>query len=345
MSYIRGQSLKQDKATLISALPQTALAALHESTNLQGTLTPDGQLTLRRGRHSQRYRPILRPSFHPTHLPGLREELSRSPHALLISNHISASLAQKLREQGIPFIDAAGNTHLNTEHWFILVTGRSAPQPTRKPRRLSTGTWQVAYILLRDPEASRLSVRALGERAGVSHGTASLALHALADRSWIRHLGRQGHPVADGEGLLRAWELGYLDRLAIRLHTTQARPLGFPSIQDWGRRMVGLGDAKPMLLGGGLAAELLGMDLVASTAVVHVDDWDAATMKRLRLGPAKTGSVTVLSTFGTDNAHPQSPHLADPLLIRAALMGISDERLDPARAGLLALIRKRWESD
>ena len=272
------------------------------------------------------------------------EELSHSPRALFISRYISASLAQKLRERGISFIDTAGNAHLSTEHWFILVTGRSAPQPTRTPRRLSCGTWQVAYVLLRDPSASRLSVRALGERAGVSHGTASLALHALADRGWIRHLGRQGHPIADGEGLRRAWELGYLDRLAIRLHTTMARPLGFASIQDWGRRVVDVpGDAEPTLLGGGLAAELLGMNLVASTAVVHVAGWNATTMKRLRLVPVQSGPVTVLRTFGTDNAHPQSPHLADPLLVRAALMGISDERLDPARAALLALINQRWK--
>ena len=335
------QYLKLDTAALISPLLQTALDALHESTSLQGILTPDGQLTLRRGSRTQHYRPVLRPTFRPAHLPGLAEELH--PHALLIARYISASLAQKLRERGIDFIDAAGNAHLSCEHWFVLVTGRSAPQPTRAPRRLSTGTWQVAYVLLRDPDASRLSVRALGERAGVSHGTASIALHALADRGWIRHLGRQGHPVTDGEGLLRAWELGYLDRLAIRLHTTQARPLGFPFIQDWGRRVVSLGDAEPTLLGGGLAAELLGMDLIASTAAVHVADWDATTMKRLRLAPAKTGPVTVLSTFGTDNAHPRSPHLADPLLIRAALMGISDERLDPVRAELLDLIRKRWQ--
>ncbi len=325
---------------MISPLLQSALLALQERTGIQATEQATGQITLIRGEHRQHFTPALRPTFRPVHLPALAEQLAGLPDTLLISNHISAPLAQMLRERGINFIDAAGNAHLSTPHWLVLITGHSAPQPAPRPQRLSMGVWQVAYVLLRDPDAATLPVRALGGRAGVSHGTASLALHALADRGWIRHLGRRGHPVSDPDALRHAFELGYLDRLAASLLITTARPVGFPSLQDWGRRLISQEDT-PALLGGGLAAEQLGMDLVASTAAVHVRQWDADTIQRLRLAPTSGGPVTVLRLFGTDNPHPQRPQLADPLLIRAALMGIPDERLQPARAGLLALIDAR----
>ena len=326
------------------SLPGDALTALRQSAGVQSTLSADEQeITLRRGEHAQRYRPIIRPTFYPSHLPGLAEQLREDADALLISTHISAPLAERLLARRIPFIDGAGNAYLDTGRWFVLVTGRSAPAPPRRPARLSAGCWQVAYVLLRDPSAAGLSVRALGERAGVSHGTASSALHALAERGWLRHLGRSGHPVTDPDGLRRAFELGFLDRLSVKLYITRARPVGPRSLHQWGEQLLSRDDAADGLLGGGLAAEQLGADLSASTAAVHVPRWDAAVMRQLRLLPDDSGPVTVMQAFGSDNAHPDHPRLADPLLIRASLLGIVDERLLPARTTLLEHIQARWD--
>ncbi len=305
-----------------------ALAALQQSTGIIGTIEGD-VITLRHAGHVAQHTILMRSLLRRVHVPWVVEQAQRTtPPAMLVTRHVSAPLAELLRQRGVSFLDMAGNVHLRTGAWLVLVTGRTLPAPARRTSGLSTSAWQVAYVLLRDPSASTLTVRELGARAGVSHGTASTALHALADRGWLRHLGRQGHPIQDAEALLGAWELGYLDRLASRLHITRARPM--KSLQAWGR------DAHliPALLGGGLAAEHMGLDLIASTAVLHVAAWNTLVMKQLHLIPDPHGPVTILRTFGTDNPAPGTPHLADPLLIRAALLGVSDERLRPARAAL-----------
>jgi len=283
------------------------------------------------------------PTVRPSHVTALQERLARfSTPPLLVSTHVSKPLSDLLRRRRIAFIDTAGNAFLSADNTFVLVTGRPAPVSPQQLRSLPPSAWKIAYILLRNPEAEALSVRALGAQAGVSHGAASNALRALEQRGWIRHLGRAGHPVTDFEALLRAWEVGHSDRLAPKLFETIAEIPRGQSLRGWASALSDTLGPDRALIGGGLGAELHGSDLVASTATVHVAAWGPAMMRDLRLVPARHGHITVRRTFGVANHNPEHPHLADPLLIRADLGMIPDERLLPARAELHELLLKRW---
>jgi hypothetical protein len=334
-------------------LTRTALEALRRSTGIEGVLLngsgsefppADELLELQQGEQSARFVAIVKPHLRLVHLAALREMRAHLPHPLLvITDHVTAPLAQELREEGLPFLDTAGNAFLETSSWFVLVIGQ--PKPTAPPRErpLPSSVWRVAYVLLRCPSAEKQRVRVLAEQAGVAPSAAQGAIEALEARGWLVNLGRRGQQVTDRMGLWRAWEGGYIDRLGPKLHLAQATPLGFPTLRQWGQTVTERLGPETALLGGELAAECHGTDIMASTATLHVERWDADLMRSLRLVPSEKGAITIRRKMGALDHDAARPELADPLLVRAELLTIVDERLDESRRMLSELIQQRWE--
>jgi hypothetical protein len=257
-----------------------------------------------------------------------------------VTRHVSAPLAEQLRERGVNFIDEAGNAYVETDSWMVLVTGRTGESQRSERSTISRAMWQVAYVLLRGG-ADTLTVRELGQLAGVSHGTAANALRAFERHGWLQQIGHT-HPLTDPEGFLRAWEFGYQDRLRAALELGPAAIPGARTVQAWAEGLASQFGPEWGLLGGELAAERMGTDIVATTATLHVPRWDAETLKRFRVVPAKEGPIAVFQTFGTVLHAPDAPSLADPLMVRAELLAIDDDRLDTARAELRQRIEQRW---
>jgi hypothetical protein len=317
---------------------EPVLRALEGSTGVKAR--PDGTLVELAWRgQAVRFHPQVRALVRPPHLPLLREQLRSVERSLLVTRHVSAPLAERLRERGIAFADEAGNAFIETESWMVWVSGRSlSPGPSERAT-VSRSMWQVAYVLLRGGAEAR-TVRELGTLAGVSHGTAANALGVFEQRGWLAKMGHS-HVLTDADAFLRAWEFGYPDRLRPALELGRAATPGARSVQAWADAVASeLGSEG--LLGGELAAERMGADIVAVTATLHVPRWDAETMRRFRLVPAKEGPIAIRQTFGTVSHAPVPPSLADPLLVRAELLSIDDERLDAARGFLRQQIEQRW---
>ncbi|MFT5587680.1 MAG: hypothetical protein ACI9VR_005293 [Cognaticolwellia sp.] len=328
-----------------SLLIERALKALVDATGIGGELLSTGRsqgaerLALHWDTGSAVLEVTARPMLSLEHLLLLEEGMQRS--GLLVTQHVAAHTATALRERGINFIDSAGNAFLNLDGCYVFVSGRSAKRRGRKTASLSTAVWQVAYVLLRDPAAIALSVRVLGRRAGVAHGTVSNSLRALADRAWVTNLGKGRWVLGDLPGLLQAFEFGYVDRLANKHFLSKAVPVG-ESLETWSGRVRERFEGQGLLLGGGLAASELGLDLVDSSATLHVKAWDAQTMRALRLAPSQTGPLVIRRTFGSDNHWAGESGFTDPLLIRAELSLLQDERVQRAREQLLATVMGRW---
>jgi len=138
--------------------------------------------------------------------------------------------------------------------------------------------------------------------------------------------------VTNPEALWKAWEGGWVDRLASKLYVATAVAPGHPSPHDWLQSVQAKLPPETALLGGELAAEQLGAQIRAETATLHVREWNARTMATLKLVPSPAGSFTIRKCFGDLNHFDLVPSMAHPLLIRAELLSFADERLDDARS-------------
>lgn len=331
-----------------------ALEGLRQTTGIVGAIlppfeasyTPHPLVELRRGDQTIRLGGFVKPNLRASHVAALREARATSSVPLVVfTDHVSAPLARLLREGELPFIDAAGNAFLDACGWYVVVIGNAKVKPAPKNRSLSPSVWQVAYVLLREPRSQSQTVRALAAHADVSPGAAQTAIAALEARGWVRNLGHRGQPVTDALALWHAWEHGYVDRLGPKLHLTQAVAVGSGTLQQWQQAIEPFLGPDVGLLGGELAAQSLGTDIVAATATLHVPRLDATILRALRIVPAKEGPITVRQRFGDLDHDDIEPHRADPMLIRAELLSIPDERLDETRSALARLIEQRWNQD
>jgi len=328
----------------------TSLERLGVRARVVGVTAPidgvDAWLELERGGTSVRFGAVVKHTVRPSTVALVADRLRHLPHeqpVLLVTGFASARTAELLRARGISFLDAAGNAHIDTPTLLVSIEGRRpAPSSATKTRdRVGVAALQVMFVLLRDPDARALSVRELGARAGVSHGAAAKARHAFDRRGWIVNLGREGFRVTDPQGLLEAWLVGFSGQLAASVEITRAMSPGMSSPASWAEGIaqhLGPGFA---LLGGEGAAELAGHGLRGETASVWVRAWDADTMRRLRLVPARQGTIRVYRSFAPHMDDPADARLADPLLALAELSAIPDERLDHARDALRAIVLRR----
>lgn len=319
-----------------------AVRALGESAGFSGEFTPtgvdepqgrvDGVVVLRRAGAAHAFSAEVKGTIRRAHLPTLLETMRHlRPPAVLLTRHVSGPVAEALVQRGVNFIDTAGNAHIAHDGWFVLVTGRAVPDE-RVPASLSASVWKVAYALLRDADLRSAPIRRLAECAGVSPGAASMAVKALDERGWVGNLGRQ-RVVLRPEALWKAWEMGWIDRLASQLFVTHAVAPAHESVQAW-RRWWSESPPVDVLVGGELGAQLLATDLVAETATLHVRRWDASMLTTLRLVPAERGPFTIRETFGDLNGCSRTPGIAHPMLVRAELLSLLDERLDASREAL-----------
>ncbi|MEL7477175.1 MAG: type IV toxin-antitoxin system AbiEi family antitoxin, partial [Cyanobacteria bacterium J06555_12] len=123
------------------------------------------------------------------------------------------------------------------------------------------------------------------------------------------------------------WEVGYAETLYPKLLLGRFSPIGSQAPDEIFEELLLRAEAEGYLIGGELGAAVATEYLRPQTAVLHVNESYRMLIPRLRLKPDPKGSISFLSIFGTKNTWSQDRRLADPLLIRAELLRVNDERL------------------
>ncbi|HKX63578.1 MAG TPA: type IV toxin-antitoxin system AbiEi family antitoxin [Verrucomicrobiae bacterium] len=130
-------------------------------------------------------------------------------YALVIAPSFTAQSAKICRQEGIGYLDLAGNCWLNFDHVFINSSGRILPKQKRPPIRTwySARVERVLRVLLMQPNRT-WKTRELAMEAHVKPGQALSIKHFLAQRAWVED-GRQGFRVTEPGLLLDEWAEHY----------------------------------------------------------------------------------------------------------------------------------------
>lgn len=261
------------------------------------------------------------------------ESIRRATQAnvVIVTEHVSQSLATKLLEQGVQFLDAAGNAHLADDGFFLLVTG----QPHRRkqhPERLdpkttwSRGALPVVHRLLNEPGALQLSFRELATASTVSLGTVHNVMADLKARGFLRKF--RGEPrLIERERLMEQWVESYPQYLRDRLLRSR---MTLPRRKDLGQlaKMVrsDLGE-QGWAISGECAAWLMDGYLPPERITLYGNGDLEALAAMLDARPAADGNIEVLQAFWDGRTSPGGESgLADPILIYADLLYTQDPR-------------------
>lgn len=260
----------------------------------------------------------LRPSTLGTVALRLKE---LGPDALLVTDHVSPPLAERLRELGLQFIDSAGNAFLIRPALLIWVKGERPPErlhPSVPSRAFKASGLRVLFALLAVPGLVSQPYRAIADHAGVAHGTVGWVMAELPRLGFLAEIGGQRR-LLQPERLRRQWVEAYARTLrpTLRLRVFQA-----PTISWWHE----LDFAQYGLVLGGEAAAARVTGIIEPQTVTLYGA-KAASLRFMTQQPMRSapdGNVEILSKFWNFESAP--PELAPPLLIYADLLATGDAR-------------------
>ena len=139
---------------------------------------------------------------------------SKIPEAygVLVAPYISPQSAQISTENGIGYVDLAGNCRLSFRRLYVEREGRPNLTPQRRDLRslYSPRTTRVLRVLLLDPKKI-WKLQPLAQEAGVSLGQVYNVKKLLADREWIR-TDAEGLRLVEPGPLLTEWSQNYTYR-------------------------------------------------------------------------------------------------------------------------------------
>ena len=144
---------------------------------------------------------------------------------MLVADYVNPRMADRLRSQGIQFIDTAGNAYIDQPPVYVFVTGRRRQTHSSLPPRGATGRafepkgLQVVFAFLCHPELVNAPYREIAARAGVAVGTVGWVVNGLKAAGFIREDGggRKGRRLVHCPRLLARWVEAYPEKLQPKL--------------------------------------------------------------------------------------------------------------------------------
>jgi hypothetical protein len=273
----------------------------------------NNQLTLTTKRGESRYDVEVKPRLSAASFGTTFSHLNVYRHPLLVTGHLAPELIEKLVERDIEFIDTSGNCYLNSEVGYILVRGQKRPT-VKETTPFSQAGLKIVYTLLTQPELQ--AYRDIARASDVSLGKVSTAMKTLLAQAYLFKTATGKVSVADEEQLRKRWELGYVETLRPKLN-----PCGFKVSQPLDTFIKGL---ETGLIGGECAAAKLTKFLRPESVTVYLPPEKRQRLQReAKLIPtAERPQVYLLDEFGNSKTK-----LAHPLLVRAELLALGNDRL------------------
>lgn len=268
-----------------------------------------------------------------TRLLILQLQSFQQQQPLLLTDYVSAPLAQRLTSAGIQFLDAAGNGFLHAPPLYFNRSGnKSVKAPPLPNRCVQSAGLRVLYHLLLHPELAQCTYREIATATGVALGSVGPVLKDLQRKKILSPSAAEQRRMLNHAGLHQLWETSFLHKLRPRLQIERCSPTHPWNVASLPSQIQTSRLNDEVILGGELAASLYCDDIHARRAALHVERSKALKlMLQLRLTPDPDGCIDVVANFSAASVYPQRSseglQLAEPYLVHAELLN-SDEGED-----------------
>ncbi len=216
---------------------------------------------------------------------------------LIIAKYIASDVAFELRENGINYLDSAGNCFIKQQELFLYIVGQKVhkKEKTNQAKAFQEAGIKIIFNLLNNPDNLNLSYRELAEFAGVSIGSVSNVMNELEEQNFIFKT-KLKRVLKNKPTLLERWVVAYQDVLRPRLVKKQMRFIKPDTTQNW--RGLNLDNDEGITLWGSEpAAALLTNHLVPEKFSIYTTQSWQNLGHEIGLVPDLNGKVEVLQIF------------------------------------------------
>jgi hypothetical protein len=244
-------------------------------------------------------------------------------HALLlVAKYINTQLADELKQNGIEFIDTAGNAFINQPPLYIFVKGNK-PDIVKVPplkRAFKPAGLKVIYAFLCNPGLENKTYREIAAETGVALGTVDWIMKELKELGFLLDMGKRGQRLIQKENLLKRWVTAYPEQLRPKL--TLGR---FRGEYGWWRQKTL--DPLKAQWGGEVAAAKLTQYLQPQIITIYTtpQQFNQLLIEN-RLKRDQTGDVEIIERFWKPVEFWKYGDLVHPILTYADLLATGNER-------------------
>lgn len=263
---------------------------------------------------------------------------------ILVADYVNPNMANKLRENDVQFLDAAGNAFIDIPPVYVLVTGRRRPKEEARlgkeeaNRAFDRTGLKVVFAFLCRPQLIAAPYREIAAAAGVAQGTVGWVINGLKGAGFVFDPGgKEPRQLLDYRRLLDRWVEAYPQKLRPKQHIGDF----YADRPDWWDKL----DIQEFhgYWGGEVAAEAYTQYLTAKVATVYMPKAaHAKFMAKARLqkpakwAPEEGANVRIYQPFWRNETIPfldlADPGLVPPVLAYADLVATADPRnLEAAR--------------
>jgi hypothetical protein len=236
-----------------------------------------------------------------------------------------------MKNQGIPFIDAAGNAFVNATPLYIFVKGEKPNKvmKTKPVKRLfRPGGLKLIFALLNNPGMEKATYRDMAKAANVALGTVDYVITDLKELGFLIDMGKKGRQLLKTEQFLRRWVEAYPENLKPKLVQEKFRT----DARNWWK------DIRPadfgLFWGGEIAAAELTGYLKPERYIVYTDKMPGKLIYKFKFQKDPDGNIEILTPFWTFEWKLAEKGIVPPLLIYADLMATGEARAVDA-AGII----------
>jgi hypothetical protein len=255
---------------------------------------------------------------------------------LILAMYINDTIAGRISESGIDYIDSVGNISINSESVVVRSRGGKPPAKSERVQRaFQSSGLQVIAVLLAHPYAVNWTYRRLAEEAGVSLGSISHVLGDLRHAGYVKLVGPRQNRLMNRRDLFDKWEFAYASRVRPSLNPHRFRLADQAPLEQLYERIANSDEG--ILIGGELATAMAMKHLRPERATIHTPKGVALRKLQtlLKLVPDPEGYVEVIDRFekGTSLRWPGPDYraLIHPLLVHAEIIRAgADDRLREA---------------
>jgi hypothetical protein len=286
----------------------------------------DGNLNLKLPQGELEFKVLVKQEVRE-HIIRTIQELNRKyPDFLLVAYRIYPKYRELLKEMGINYLEANGNTFIQTKDHYIWIdkfpTLKSVEDDTN--RAFTKTGLKVFFQLLVDDQNLNINQRELAEQAGVALGNIPLVLKGLRTAGLLVNKGKFGHDWVNKEEVIAQWVNAYKTTLKPILLKGKFR---LPKDKDWKEIKLPTDQTN---WGGEPGADLLTEYLRPEKFILFTDLNKNDFIKKTRLMPDLKGEIEVYDTFW--EFENQQEGVVPPLLVYADLIINGDKRsLDTAQ--------------
>lgn len=256
---------------------------------------------------------------------------------LLVAPYVTPGVAQLCIDQGINFLDTAGNAYINHPERLIYIAGQPVKNSIRDSLNNSKKVWatgsglRIIFYLLTVPEFIHKNYRDIAEGSGTALGSVGKTMGELEASG---HLVR-GKRLVDKEELARSWAMYYSSVLRPKLSAAKYSVAGSSKDEYMPWRNLKLQHGEAVWSGEEGAYRLDGY-LKPASATLYTWQPRHTLMGKLRLKPDPQGSIEILDAFWHQTFWTKIE--APALLIYADLISSADSRNHEAAERIWPLV-------